>query len=719
MIPARPALAPVPCPSCGQPVDPLRAPRVACLEDGVRYLCGDACLARFRDGEREFDITPRPVRRSSETVPQSGFFLADEVRQATVVHRSSEPHPPSPELPLWQRPLAGVVLAAAGLVSSLASSQTWVLVLGALCVFGSAAISGLAGLASVRVSRAVHWLAPAGVVLAALSALLWPASGSSWRFAGAALAALVVATRPWLYRGLLAPLRDEAEGRGQLLPRRARRLGREGGLEELSSEDLIVGDAVVVLAGEVAPADGVIEEGSASASRFPGAALERTFEEGDFLLAGTRIHEGALTMRILRPAHEGALSSAVGLAASQPQDQGPGSSLQWALASWGWVAVAFLASLILLLAGPSAAAASLLGIPLLGLLAAMDVPLEAGALAAAQRGMFFGGASALCQAGRVRTTAILRRGALTMGEPSVQQAHAIGRSELRKTLSLAAAAEAAALDHPIAKAIIAYADTHGDGPAHIRRAELRPGLGVVGITLEGKPLVVGRRQLLLDEGVSVALADSDASHIEAEGLSPIFVGLDGQLEAMLAIRDPLHPGAAEAVRRIADLPSEVVVLSGEERRTIERMAGLLGPCLVKAPLLPEERAEEIVALRETGGPVAAIGRGGTDDAALAGAQVPVSLQMVGSALEDRGVTLASQDIRDAAGALWIARAAARSVQRMTALGLGITLIVLVGAGLGWLSPAVAVLISSATEAWTLRAGSRLLRRVDLRVPTQR
>ncbi len=719
MIPARPAVPPIPCPSCGQPVDPLRAPRVACLQDGVRYLCGETCLARFREGERNFDIPLHPQRRSNATAPQSGFFLPGEVRQATVARRSSEPPPPATAVPPWQRPLAAVVLAMTALALSLAGSQAWLRMLGTSCVFGSAAISGLSGLAPVQVSRTVHWLAPAGLVLAALSASFSPAPASWWPFTGVALAALLVAARPWLYRWLLTPLRDEEERRIQLLPRRARRLGEEGALEEISSRDLIVGDAVVVLAGEVAPADGVIEEGSASALRFPGAALGRPFEEGDFLLAGTPVREGALTIRVLRPAREGALSRAVGLAASQPQDHGPGSSLQWALTSWGWVGVALLATLCLLLAGPSAAAACLVGIPLIGLLAAMDLPLEAGALAAAERGMFFGSASALRQAGRVRMTAILRRGALTVGEPFVEQAQAIGRGELRETLSLAAAAEAVAPDHPIAKAIIAYADEHGDGLGHIRRAELRPGLGVVGITVDGKSLVVGRRQLLLDEGVSVALADSDASHIEAEGLSPIFVGLDGQLEAMLAMRDPLHPGAAAALRRIADLPSEVMVLSGEERRTVERMAALLGPCVVKAPLLPEERAQEIRGLRETGAPTAAIGRGGVDDAALAGAQVPVSLQMVGSALEDRGVALASQDIRDAAGALWIARAAARSVQRMTALGIGTTLIVLVGAALGWLSPLVAVLIASASEAWTLRAGSRLLRRVDLRVPTQR
>jgi cation transport ATPase len=103
---------------------------------------------------------------------------------------------------------------------------------------------------------------------------------------------------------------------------------------------------------------------------------------------------------------------------------------------------------------------------------------------------------------------------------------------------------------------------------------------------------------------------------------------------------------------------------------------------------------------------------------LAAADVPISLRLVGSALEDRGVVVASHDVRDAAGALWVARAVRRATWRsIGSCALAAALVVL-GAAMGWMTPVIGALVGLATEAWALRAGSRLLRRVDLRVPMQ-
>jgi len=161
-----------------------------------------------------------------------------------------------------------------------------------------------------------------------------------------------------------------------------------------------------------------------------------------------------------------------------------------------------------------------------------------------------------------------------------------------------------------------------------------------------------------------------------------------------------------------------VILSGDDRRTVERIAAQLGAPGVKAPLLPYERVTEVRALREAGGVTAAIGRGGEDDAVLAAADIPISLRLVGSALEDRGVVIASRDVRDAAGALWVARAVRRATWRSIGSCVLAAAFIVLGVAFGWMTPAIAALCGLAIEAWALRAGSRLLRRVDLRVPMQ-
>jgi cation transport ATPase len=560
-------------------------------------------------------------------------------------------------------------------------------------------------------------MAPAGLALSTLAVVLEATPDRErWGLLGCAVAAIILSLRnalhAWANRSVEAVGLDLA----RTLPARTR-IPTEDGIayEEVPADWLRAGDLAVVLEGERLPVDGVVEEGDGIALLYPRAPRAATVNAGDFLLAGTQVTEGAITVRARRARRDLSLARALHLDASTSSRVTRARNL---LARWGWIPIAAAALAFAATTNLAAAGALLLGLPAVALLAALDAPLDSAARASALRGMFFGSGAALLDAGRVGTTAVLLRGALTAGEPIVQQVQALGKAKIDDVLALAAAAERVAPNHPIARAILRYADERPLPAVTVRRERLHAGLGVTAVGSGGGSVVVGRRQLLLNEGISVATADDEAKHIENEGLTPVFVAVDGNLEALLAIHDPTHVGAPDAVRRMAELPSEVVILSGDDRRTVERIAEQLGASRVKAPLLPEERALEVRALRETGGVTAAIGRGGEDDAVLAEADVPVSLRLAGTATEERGVVAAGRDIRDAAGALWIARAARRSIARSLAAGLAMLIPVGAGAWLGFLTPPLAAAIGIGLEVWSLRAGSRLLRRVDLRVPTR-
>ena len=717
MQPVRPQLPSQPCPACGRAVDPLRARRVVWLQDGARFLCNEACQVRFQLGDRAFDA---PAGRPSERARVERPSIPDLVRKATVTRDDATGTDGEASRGGQYDPIlaAGLALLTLSLVLlTPGRERVW---LGAFPVVLCAAVNARIPLTNIQATRSLTVVAPLGLVLAAVAALMaTDAETQRWSLVGASVAAAVVSIRSWVHASFSAPLRNAAESLRETLPRSARvPSGETSAYEEVPAASLCQGDLVVVLEGELAPADGLIEEGSGLALRFPNAARSRVYGEGDFILAGTRVLEGAVTVRVRRTGQECGIVRAVELGRRTQQELSAPSRLRFAVAHWSWLLLAPSSIAVLIWAGPAGAATFLLGVPTLALLASLDVPMDAGALASARRGMFFGSSRALRDAGRASTTAILLRGSLTAGEPVVQQAHSLGETELSLVLGLAAAAERAAEDHPIAGAIRRYAEEHGSASATVRKQRVRAGLGVTAVTSHGVPVVVGRRQLLLDEGISVATADSDAEHIENEGLTPIFIAIDGRLEALVAVLDAMHVGARDAVQRIEDLPCEVVILSGDDRRTVERIAAHLGSPRVKAPLLPHERVAEVRALRETGGVTATIGRGGEDDPVLAAADVPVSLRLVGSALEDRGVVVASHDVRDAAGALWIARASRRATWRSIGACVLATLLVVLGVAFGWMTPVIAALGAVLTEAWTLRAGSRLLRRVDLRVPVQ-
>jgi cation transport ATPase len=642
------------------------------------------------------------------------------VREATVVRDESDPGIRERAQARRYDPVVATGLALLALALVILSQSPELGWLGAFLVVLCAAVNARIRLTTLRATKSLRIVAPIGLGLAAIAGTLTDdTEAQRWSLVGAAVAAIAVSLRHWLHSSLSSSLRAATHELRETLPLKARVPSRDpSAYEEVPATSLRQGDLAVVLEGELAPADGVIEEGSGLGLRYPKAPHARPYGEGDFILAGTRLLEGAATIRVRRTGQDRGIVRAVELGQRKQQDRAVASQLRFVVTEWSWLILAPAAIAAFVWAGPAGAAAFLLGVPVLGLLASLDIPLDAGALASARRGIFFGSSRALRDAGRTNTTAILLRGALTVGEPIVQQVYPLGSKELDHVLALAAAAEKAADDHPVARAIQRYAVEHGHAAATVRKERVHAGLGVTAVTSRGVPVVVGRRQLLLDEGISVAAADSDATHIESEGLTPIFIAIAGHLEALVAILDPVHVGARDAVQRIADLPCDVVILSGDDRRTVERIAAQLGAPRVKAPLLPHERVTEVRGLRETAGVTATIGRGGEDDAVLAAADVPISLRLVGSALEDRGVVVASHDVRDAADALWVARAVRRTTWRGITTCFVVAAIIVLGVAFGWMTPVIAALCGLATETWALRAGSRLLRRVDLRVPMQ-
>ncbi|NNE20587.1 MAG: hypothetical protein HKN10_19135, partial [Myxococcales bacterium] len=495
MQPARPHLPSQPCPACGRAVNPLRARRVLWLQDGARFLCDQACQLRFQLGEREFDA---PVGRPSERARVERPSIPELVREATVTRDDATRAEGESSRAGQYDPILATGLAFLTLALLLLSPGREVVWLGAFLVVLCAAVNARIPLRNIQATRSLSVIAPLGLVLASVAALMaTDPETQRWSLVGASVAAVAVSLRNWLHASFSASLRSAAASLRGTLPRSARiPTGDTSAYEEVPAASLRQGDLAVVLEDELAPADGVIEQGSGLALRFPNAAQSRAYAEGDFMLAGTRVLEGAVTVRVRRTGQECGIVRAVELGRRMQQELAAASRLRFAVTHWSWLVLAPASVAALIWTGPAGAATLLLGVPTLALLASLDVPLDAGALASARRGMFFGSSRALRDAGRASTTAVLLRGSLTAGEPVVQQAHSLGETDLARVLGLAAAAERAAEDHPIASAVRRYAEEHGGASATVRKQRVREGLGVTAVTSHGVPVVVGRRQLL-------------------------------------------------------------------------------------------------------------------------------------------------------------------------------------------------------------------------------
>jgi cation transport ATPase len=722
---------------CGTSVEPLRAREVLIFEDGFRFLCSATCRSRFLEGERNHEAAreaarsaaPLPSRPAPARHPRSVRRMAATVKgETSAAHRAlSAPTEPPP----W----VGLAAAGSGVVLGAFAKNPILAVLATLAVCGAAAAALVRGWPARREVGWVGWaIGPAGALLAACGALFARGPGNDARLwlVGSAIAAGAVVVRTWLDARSSQPVTDVTSYLAAKMPVSVRvpvpstEWALEMGSQEVPPSRVRAGQEVVVGEGEIAAVDGVVQGGEAFVLLHPSARTPVRRSTGDALLAGARVVEGEVRVLASRVGDERALVRPASFGDPRSHRSAPLTVLAARLTRWGGLLAVLGAAVgVLLSAGDaglagqlSAAAAVLLAAPLVAIRRASEAPYVAAAATAAERGVAFSSAHTLDRAGRTAVAALCTHGTITEGDPELVEVHAIGDTSAPALVGLVAGAEAAAEGHPIARAILRYAEAQRLPPESVRRATFLPGRGVTAVSPNGQELVVGNRALLLAEGVSVAVADADAARAEERGHTVVFVGLEGRVRAVISLRDEDRLGARAAVQRLIDLGVEVVLISGDHRGTVEALARHLDVGHVKAELLPDERGAEVRRLRETGGVVAVIGRPGHDDPALVAADVQLVLGAAGAAETDRAISLTSEDVRDAAAALWLARAARRAAWRgsMVAAVGGVFLTALAAFGLA--APAFAALLALAIDAYALPSAARLLRRIELRLPVR-
>lgn len=660
----------------------------------------------------------------------------DEARRATPPREGggperSEPTPAEDEegVPpgIW---LGGGLVLSAAVLGLFAETPT--------LSWASAAFSSTACLCALWVGRqsareigVFAWLlGPMGGILAAIAAhSSAAANGPILALEGAALAAGVLLTRALMDQLAQTPLQAAVRSLSASLPAHVRRPAEDvsdplaADLHKLSASTVRTGEEVIVLAGEALAVDGVVQAGEARVLPYPGATAALKRVPGDSVIAGARVVRGALRVLATRVGDQRALPRVKDFATSA----GPGAAQLARFAhlarTWGALATVLAAVVVLALADtgrlaqPLAAASSLLlAAPLLALRRAAHAPLLAAGAHAGARGIIYQSAGALERSGHVSVVAMAPHRTLTEGRPEVVEMHMVGDGKAESLIADLAAAEKVATSHPIGTAIEQFARERKIEAREVRRATYVPGRGVTAITENNEELVAGNRRFLLDSGISVAVADAEAARAEGAGRTPVFAARQGRIQAILTLEDHLRVGARAAVQRMFDMDLEVVLLTGDQRRPMERLAAAVDIEHVKAELLPEERGHAVRNLAEAGGRVAVIGYPDEDDAALAAAHVGIVLGGAGGTGGERAVALVTEDVRDAAAALWIAHAAREQSLRATRAAVGAFALVFAAGAAGLMIPAVASALALAVDSQCLSVGTRLLHRFALRLP---
>jgi Cu+-exporting ATPase len=461
----------------------------------------------------------------------------------------------------------------------------------------------------------------------------------------------------------------------KLSPKQARRVRPDGGEDDVPLDEVRPGDRLRIRPGESVPVDGVVDEGDSRVdeSMITGEAMPVAKAPGDRVVGATVNGTGTLVMRAERVGAETLLARIVHMVGEAQRSRAPIQKLADAVSRIfvpAVVAAAIATFVVWAAVGPSprlgyalvnAVAVLIVACPCaLGLATPMSIMVAAGKGASA--GVLFRNAQAIETLGKVDTLIVDKTGTLTEGKPrliSVVPAGGIAETDL---LRLAAAVERGS-EHPLGAAIIAGAAARGIDVAPASAFQSVTGKGVTG-RVALRRVAVGNRALMADLGVDAAELAARADGLRGEGATVMFVAADGRLAGLLAVADPIKPGAAEALRRLAGDGVRVVMVTGDNRATAAAVAGQVAIADVVAEVLPEQKLAEVERLQAQGRVVAMAGDGINDAPALAKADVGIAMGTgTDVAIESADVTLVRGDLHGIARARALSRATMANIRQ--------------------------------------------------------
>ncbi len=507
---------------------------------------------------------------------------------------------------------------------------------------------------------------------------------------------------------------------------------RGGEPVEVPTSEVKVGDLFLIRPGARVAVDAEVEEGQSEVdeSVVTGESLPVSKEPGSNVIGGSINKNGTLRARAVRVGADTALAQIVKLVQEAQNSKAPAQELADRAAFW-LVLVALIGGagtfVVWLLVSGSVSVAILYAITVvvitcpdaLGL--ATPTAIMVGTGLGAKRGILFKNAMALEAAARIQTVVLDKTGTLTKGEPEVTDVVVDGVPEAN-VLRVAAAVERES-EHPLAQAVVNYADAHDVAKAAAEGFENVPGQGAIA-RVDGKRVLVGNARLMARESVSLGALESHGADMAAEGRTMVWVAIDGRMAALIAIADAPRPTSAAAISSLRKQGVQVVMLTGDNEATARRIGRELGIETVIAEVLPADKASKIVELQRSGRKVAMVGDGVNDAPALAQADLGIAIGAgTDVAIETADVVLMRSNPLDIPTALTIGRGTLRKMRQNLGWAVGYNGIALpiaagVFAPLGLvLRPEIAALSMSGSSL-LVAVNALLLRGLSLPVPPE-
>ncbi|WP_172468426.1 copper-transporting P-type ATPase [Legionella gratiana] len=460
-----------------------------------------------------------------------------------------------------------------------------------------------------------------------------------------------------------------------LAPESARRINHEGNEEEITLDQVRVGDTLRVRPGEKIPVDGEVLDGHSNVdeSMVTGEAMPVGKDVGSKVIGATINQHGSFMMKAEHVGSDTMLAHIVQMVSDAQRSRAPIQRLADTVSGWfvpGVILIALIAFIAWFFFGPQPAlsygllaAVSVLIIACpcaLGLATPMSIMVGVGK--GAQNGILVKNAEALEQMEKINVLVVDKTGTLTLGQPKLTQIITNKEFETDELLALAAALEFHS-EHPLAHAIMSAAKEKHLSLATVTHFKALPGKGILG-QVNNVHVALGNIRLMQEYRIEDDSLIHQAEELRSQGASVMFLAVEGHVAALLAVEDPIKPSTPEAIRALQKNNIDIFMLTGDSKTTAESVAKSLGIKNVIAEIMPEDKKRIVSELKGKGAVVAMAGDGVNDAPALVAADIGIAMGTgTDVAIESAGITLLHGDLNGIAKAHHLSQATMANIRQ--------------------------------------------------------
>lgn len=460
------------------------------------------------------------------------------------------------------------------------------------------------------------------------------------------------------------------------LQARTARLIRNGREVDVPIAEVMIGDVILVRPGEKIPVDGEVISGTSTVDEamVTGESVAVKKQPGDEVIGATINKTGSFKFRTTRVGKDTVLAQIVQLVQQAQGSKAPIQRLADQVTGWFVpvvIAIALLTFIIWFnfMGNPTLALIATVGVLIIACPCALGLAtptsIMVGTGKGAENGILIKGAESLELAHKIQTIVLDKTGTITQGQPTVTDFVTIkgtANGNEIKLLQLAASVERNS-EHPLAEAVVRYAQSQEVALADVREFEAIAGSGVQGI-VSNRRVQIGTQHWMEELGIDTQALEQDKERLEYLGKTAIWIAVDGEIQGLMGISDAIKPTSAQAIRALQKLRLEVVMLTGDNRRTAESIAREVGIKRVLAEVRPDQKAATVQKLQSEGKIVAMVGDGINDAPALAQADVGIAIGTgTDVAIAASDITLISGDLQGIVTAIQLSRATIRNIRQ--------------------------------------------------------